>query len=92
MRSLFLPLLLLCASCAALDKMIPVTDPETGVVTEARVGDVVADAVDAYTQPAANIISTAIPNPIVGAGIAAALLAAAGAATSRLRKKRTTEA
>ena len=71
--------------------MVYVTDQETGVVTEARVGDVVADAVDSYAEPAANIISTVIPNPIAGAGLAAALLAAAGAVTSRLRKKQTPE-
>ena len=88
MYRLVLPALLLFSSCAMLDEMVTVINPDTGLPEEVRVGDLAADAVDNYTQPAASILTTLIPNPIAGAGIGAALLAAAGAASSRLRKKK----
>jgi len=83
-RKLLLPLLLLCASCSVLDKMI--VDPATG--TQVRVGDVAAGAVESYIEPVASLVGTLIPNPIAGAGIVAALIAAAGVAIARLRKKK----
>lgn len=85
----YLPLLLLLTSCAALERTIEITRPD-GTVEDVRIGDVVADAVDGYSKPAASIISKVIPNPIAGAGIGAALLAAAGAASAGLRKKKQT--
>ena len=84
-----LAVLLLLTSCSTLDKTVPITDPQTGeVVNEVRLGDLAADAVDAYAQPTSSIISPFVPNPVVGAGLAGALLAMAGAASSALRKKK----
>tara|TARA_Y100000310_G_scaffold323143_1_gene383116 strand:- start:2195 stop:2410 length:216 start_codon:yes stop_codon:yes gene_type:complete len=68
--------------------MVNVTDPATGQVEERRVGDVLADVVDNYAEPASSVASALVPNPIAGAGIGAALLAAAGAAASALRKRK----
>lgn len=82
------PLLLVLASCSTLDTMVPVTNPETGEVTEMRLGDIAAEAVDQHAGTAASIAQSVIPNPVVGAGFGAALLAAAGAASSAMRKKK----
>ena len=87
-RLLPLALLLTVSSCAMLDEMVTIVNPETGQAEQVRVGDLAADAVDRYTGPAANVLTTLIPNPVAGAGIGAALLAAATAASSRLRKKK----
>ena len=88
MRKLLPLVLLFTCSCAMLDEMVTIVNPETGQAEQVRVGDLAADAVDRYTGPAANVLTTLIPNPVAGAGIGAALLAAAGAASSRLRKKK----
>ena len=83
------PFLLLLASCSTLDTMVPIKDPDTGeVVNEVRLGDLAADAVDAYAQPTSSVVSTFVPNPVVGAGLGGALLAMAGAASSAMRKKK----
>lgn len=84
----YLALVFLLSSCAVLDTMIPVTDPATGETVEVRAGDVAADALDAYAKPAAGVVQTVVPNPVVGAGLGAALLAAAGAASNAMRKKK----
>ena len=87
-RLLPLALLLTVSSCAMLDETVTIMNPETGLPEEVRVGDLAADAIDRYSNPTANVLTTLIPNPVAGAGIGAALLAAAGAASSRLRKKK----
>ena len=89
MRKLLpIALLLTVSSCAMLDEMISVVNPDTGETTEVRAGDLAADAVDSYSGAAAEVVSILAPNPVIGAGIGAALLAAAAAASTRLRKKK----
>lgn len=78
----------LAPSCHVLEDSVGVVNPATGEVEERRVGDVLADTVDTYAQPTSSVVSAAVPNPIAGAGIGAALLAAAGAASAALRKRR----
>lgn len=77
--------------CAALDKVVTLQDPATGEVTETTVGDVAADGVEAWAGTIADAAGAAATgasgNPVIGAGLGAALLAAAGAAASALRRK-----
>ena len=78
-------------SCAALDRVVTLQDPVTGEVTETTVGDVAADGVESWAGTLADAAGAAATagsgNPVVGAGVGAALLAAAGAAASALRRK-----
>jgi hypothetical protein len=85
---------LVCAlsACAALDRVISVTDPNTGEVVETTVGDLAADTVEdvggTITGVLGDAVGVATGNPIVGAGAGAALLALLGAGASRMRRKR----
>ncbi len=91
MKRLAVALVVLLPACSTLDTMVPIKDPATGeVIDEVRLGDLAADAVDAYAQPTASVLSTVVPNPVVGAGLGGALLAMAGAASAALRKKKQT--
>lgn len=84
--------LLALASCAALDKTIWLQDPETGEVQETTVGDVTADVVDEVGDEigstAANLVSVATGNPVIGAGAGAAIVALLAGASSKLRRKK----
>lgn len=80
----------LLTSCATLDKVISMTDPETGEVTETTVGNVAADTVEQIGGTVSGVLSDALSvatgNPIVGLGGGAALLALLGSGASRLRR------
>lgn len=79
-------------SCKALARVIPVTDPVTGEVTETTVGDQLAETVVTMAEPASgilsNIVGTATANPVIGAGAGAALLAALTAGAAKLRRNK----
>tara|TARA_Y100000310_G_scaffold268644_1_gene281336 strand:- start:160 stop:447 length:288 start_codon:yes stop_codon:yes gene_type:complete len=93
-RALFALAISLLASCAALGKVVSITDPQTGEVVESTVGDVLADAVSNVGKTASNlaggIASTATGNPVVGAGLGALVLSLAGGLAGRLRPKKKT--
>lgn len=94
MKRLVLPLFAAATvlSCAALEKSILVQNPETGEVQETTVGDVTADVVDEVGEEvgatAANLISVATGNPVIGAGAGAAIIALLASASSKLRRKK----
>lgn len=78
-------------SCAALDRVVTLQDPVTGETTETTVGDVAAGTVESFAGTVADVAggaaTAATGNPVVGAGLGAALLAAAGAVATGLRRK-----
>ena len=82
--------LLAISSCATLDKVISMTDPDTGEVTETTVGNVAADTVEQLGGTVSGVLSDALGvatgNPVIGVGGGAALLALLGAGASRLRR------
>lgn len=82
----------LLLSCAALDKPVMISDPATGEVRESTVGDVTADVVDSVGaevgSTAANLISVATGNPVIGAGAGATIVALLASASSKLRRKK----
>ena len=85
-------LLVIASSCSALSRVVRVTDPVTGGIVETTVGDLAADTVDSLggsvSAVASDIVSVATGNPVLGAGVGAALLALLGAGASRLRRRR----
>tara|TARA_R110000787_G_scaffold28825_4_gene78510 strand:+ start:2291 stop:2584 length:294 start_codon:yes stop_codon:yes gene_type:complete len=85
-------LLTVVPSCGALDNLVRVTDPSTGGVIETTVGDLAADAVEnvggAVGAVVGDVVGVATGNPVLGAGVAAALLALLGAGAARLRRRR----
>ena len=82
--------LLAISSCAALDKVVSMTDPETGDVVETTVGNVAADTVEQLGGTGSGVLADALGvatgNPVIGVGGGAALLALLGAGASRLRR------
>ena len=77
--------------CAALDRMVSVTDPVTGETSMERVGDLAADTLESAGGMASGILEgvagAATGNPIVGAGVGAVLLSLVASGASKLRKK-----
>ena len=86
---------LLCAgtvSCAALDRVVNITDPDTGEVTQTTVGDLAAGMVEDSGGPISDAIGSAVGlasgNPVVGMGAGAAVLSMIMAGASRMRRKK----
>ena len=78
------------SSCSTLGRVISLTDPETGEVTETTVGNVAADTVEQIGGTVSNVVGDALGvatgNPVVGLGGGAGLLALFAAGASRLRR------
>jgi len=91
-RLLLAAILSTLASCAVLDKVIPVYGSDGAEVGTTTVGDAAADALDGAADDTSNVVGQLVSgvtgNPALGGAAAVAALGLLGAGAAGLRRKK----